>query len=225
MKKENGGMLPVILGIGIIAVIVAVVLVFSFMSKGMDDAMSTVNVPDTPATEAADDGVLKDYEKEGYVTLPDYKSFKAEIKKEESDDWEGAVFDEYVEGCKVEKYPDGAVEEANADLHRQYNAFAGAAGMTYTELLESYGTSEEDMYDLAKDTVASQMIAKTIAFREGLKFEDSELNDYIMKLMELDKSDVESEDQLLQDYLDTVGSRPKDDIYVLLAGEYLAGLQ
>ena len=225
MKKKKDVWMPVILGVGFIALVAGVVLLFCVWTPGTGETITSVNNPDVPATEAADDGVLKDYETDGYIKLADYKTFKTTEKKEDTDDWAGTVWDDYVSKCKVEKYPDGAVEEANADLHRQYNAFAEAAGMKYTELLDSYGTTEEDIYELAKDTVKSQMAAKTIAYREGLRIDESKVDEQLMFLMGYDESDKDDDEDLMKSYIDTVGSRPKDDIYVLLASEYIVDKQ
>ncbi len=110
MKKKKDVWMPVILGVGFIALVAGVVLLFCVWTPGTGETITSVNNPDIPATEAADDGVLKDYETDGYIKLADYKTFKTTEKKEDTDDWAGTVWDDYVSKCKVEKYPDGAVE-------------------------------------------------------------------------------------------------------------------
>ncbi len=74
MKKKKDVWMPVILGVGFIALVVGVVLLFCVWTPGTGETITSVNNPDIPATEAADDGVLKDYETDGYIKRADYKT-------------------------------------------------------------------------------------------------------------------------------------------------------
>lgn len=214
-KKEN--ILPIILGMLFIAAIVVAVL---FLSKQTKEKETQIPSP-TPAAVAADDGKLLDYEKEGIVTLADYKSFKETGDPADTDDWEQMVWDDYLAECKVTAYPDELLSGAVDETRMQYESFAAVNDMTYEELLESYGMDENTVNEVAKDTVKSRLVAKTIAYREGFSPSDDDKVTYLMKVMDYDEGDKDSLENLLKDYSENYGSRPMDDVYVEMAKELL----
>ena len=228
-KKKKDGMLPILLGIGAIVVVIVVVLLLSMRTRKEEEKQAGRQAvgqtePETtigPVTEAADDGELMDYEKSGNIVLGDYSHFQESNKKEDSDDWEQLVWDDYLETCELKSFPDGLVDEALRDTHMQYQRFAEASGMTYAELLEQYGTDEAAVKEMAEDTVKSRMVAKTIASREGWTIDPAKEVDYLLKAMDYEEEDRDTKEVLLKDYYENYGCRPKDDIFVEMAQEFL----
>lgn len=227
---RDGGMMPVILGVLIIVAVVGAVLAISFLTGKGKETTQVEKHEETKkrqAVEAADDGKLEDYEKSGLVTLTDYKSFAKSYKKPEDneEDLRDALWDDYLETCQVKEYPENLVEEALADTIMQYEGFAEVTGVTYDELLESYGMDESMVEDVAKDTIRGRLVASTIATRERLNADDATLEKYLMKLMDYDKSDFSSMEQLKKDYLEGYSVRPVDDVYVEMVKDYLTDLR
>lgn len=218
MKKTNkkSDLWPILLGVLVVAAIAGVVIFFSIQSK-------------TPVkkdrVQAADDGVLKDYEKEGIITLGDYSDVsglatKEDLSTENTDDPNDLLWENYLATCKISSYPKELVTEAKEDLETQYVGFAEASGMSYEEVMESYGFDDASIDESAKDEVFGRLVAKTIANRENLTITDDK---YRSALIELDGWDDKTSAvaEVEKNYIETSSVRPHDDVYVVLVKEFL----
>lgn len=162
------------------------------------------------------------FSKGKYKTADAYmKSLKEKLKKENKENIEELAWEAFTQKCEVSTYPSKLVREEVKNLKKQYKGFAEVSGMSMDELLESLGMDDAGLQELAQDTVRDRMIAKTIAGRESLKMDEKTGRKYLIKLMDYDKSD-ESYDELMQDYEEDYGSRPKDDILVKMVKELVA---
>ncbi|MEE3468541.1 MAG: hypothetical protein VZQ83_08890 [Eubacterium sp.] len=207
---------PIILGILVIAAIIGVVLFFS---------MKTKEGPTRTAEEAADDGQLVDYEKDGPITLGDYHAVnklltKDDLSEENSDDPLGLLWDEYLKTCKIKKYPKELLDEALLDNQMQFQDFLEASGMSADELSASYNMDDDTIEENAKDNVKGRLVAKTIALREGMTMTDEKLREYLIRILEEDDKNI-SLDAILKEYIDGTGVRPRDDAYVEMVKDYL----
>ena len=207
-KKNTDTWLPIVLGVLMIAVVVGLVLLFSNLSNR--------------ASESAGDGELVDYEEQGLIELADYQNPGIEILSEEdSDDPPGALWDDYIEKCKSKKLPEDLTEEAYADTVKEYEGFAEVSGITYEELLNEYSMTEDTVVSVAEDTVMGRLAAKTIALRESITVDDATMEAQLMELMGYEEADREPLDDLIEDYVENYGSRPRDDVYVEVVKQWL----
>lgn len=216
MKKKKDSIIPIILGVVVIALIIGGVLIFSFFTK-----KEQAEANSRKAVEAEDDGEAIDYEKKGIIKLGDYKGFKETTDPKESDDWETLIWDDFLETCEIEEYPEKLEEEAILDTQMQYQGFAEASGVSYEDIMSEYSMDDDTVRDVARDTVKGRLVAKTIAVREGFKISDSDLDKYLKKMMECSENDKSTSEELMKDYLEGYSVRPKDDIYIEMVKELL----
>ena len=232
-KKAQSGIVPVIIGVVVIVVVVAAILITATWSQRVKEQQDLII-----ATEQSEgDGELSDYEAPNYIKLADYSEFSISDEDEEAIEEEedtseddklaekkSAMWDNYVAACTIDSYPDDLVEEAVYDTKKQYENFAYVTGETYEDLLESYGMDEETVTDVSKDTVLSRMIAKTIAYREGLSLDDELTEKYLLVLTSYEEGEEkESYEELVKDYMENYSGRYLDDCYVELVKEWLYG--
>ncbi|MBO4395273.1 MAG: hypothetical protein J5819_02885 [Eubacterium sp.] len=207
-KHRKDTWLPIILGVLMIAAVIGLVLFLSNMSE--------------KASESAGDGELVDYEEQGTIKLADYNNPGIEILDEkESDDPPGAFWDDYVEKCSAKKLPQDLVDEAYSDTRKEYEGFAEVTGTTYEELLNEYGMTEDTVLSVAEDTVKGRLAAKTIAIRESITIDDSVMEEKLMDIMGYEEEDREPLDDLIKDYVENYGRRPRDDVYVEVVKQWL----
>ena len=67
------------------------------------------------------------------------------------------------------------------------------------------------------------MLAKTIAKWENIVPDDDTSRKYLIQLMEYEEDDKESLEDLLENYREDYGSRPKDDILVAAVKDLISG--
>ena len=134
------------------------------------------------------------------------------------------MWDELRENSEVKSAPASVFTTAKEDVTRMYTNFAELSGTTVEELLAQFDMEEGGIDELANDTVAEQMIAKTIAAKEGLTMDDAY---YEAKLREMLGSEEDEEtakmtlEELEKEYRETVGSRPRDDMLVERVRDYV----
>ena len=126
-----------------------------------------------------------------------------------------------LESCEVIRYPKGAVEEEEKELKEQYEAFAQMHGVSYEELLQGFGMSEESLPELAQETVMERMAVKTIIAREQLVFDDAAYEKYLLSSMEYSENSGKKLEELEREYREDYGSHPKDDMMLLFVQEYV----
>ena len=81
---------------------------------------------------------------------------------------------------------------------------------------------EEGISEITQDTVADQMIAKTIAAREGIAVDDAYYLQTLRELLGYEEGDEEKTlEELEKEYKKDQGSRPKDDVLVERVRDYV----
>ena len=150
-----------------------------------------------------------------YKTVQEYFEYERANQLAENKESKGElVWDELRENSEVKSAPASVFTTAKEDVTRMYTNFAELSGTTVEELLAQFDMEEGGIDELANDTVAEQMIAKTIAAKEGLTMDDAY---YEAKLREMLGSEEDEEtakmtlEELEKEYRETVGSRPRDD--------------
>jgi hypothetical protein len=178
----------------------------------------------------AGDGVLVDYEKENLITMGDYQNIelnKDDLEDEDMTEEEMAgelAWETLVDESDVLDYPDSLVEEEFQATKTQYEDMAELLGCTTEELMEQFGIEDEDsFYEIAEDQVKQRMIAKTLMAKENLQMDEDTYTEYLMNYMEYTKKDGKTQEELVEEYTTDYGSRPKDDMYIEYAKNYLAG--
>lgn len=160
-----------------------------------------------------------------YKTVQEYFEYERANQLAENKESKGElVWDELRENSEVKSAPASVFTTAKEDVTRMYTNFAELSGTTVEELLAQFDMEEGGIDELANDTVAEQMIAKTIAAKEGLTMDDAY---YEAKLREMLGSEEDEEtakmtlEELEKEYRETVGSRPRDDMLVERVRDYV----
>lgn len=157
-----------------------------------------------------------------YKTAEEYRDkLSKKLKKENLENLSEMAWDTFVEKCTVENYPKAYVTEEVDNLNKQYASFAEISGISYEELMESLMMDEESVKETAKDIVRDRMLAKTIAGREKIVPDDSDMRKYLIFLMDYE-DDGETLDELYEEYREDYGSRPKDDVLVEMVKDRIA---
>lgn len=156
----------------------------------------------------------------------DVKSYRKNIakrlRKENMENLEELAWDALMEEGEVMQYPKKLVNEEIENLQMQYAGFAEVSGISYEELMESLMMDDDSVKETAQDVVRDRMVAKTIAKWENFKLDDDTCRKYLIKLMEFEEDDDETLEHLYEDYKEDYGSRPKDDILVAMAKDFIS---
>lgn len=134
-----------------------------------------------------------------------------------------------VEECEVSRIPDALVDEEFENTKAQYKNYAEMEGITYEEAMAMYGQDEDSLKGAAEDTVKERMIAKTIAVKEKLILDDAQYKQFLTETMmddeegEEDSKNEKTLEELVQEYKNDYGSRPKDDMLILLVQTFIGG--
>lgn len=134
-----------------------------------------------------------------------------------------AVWDSVMEDSEVLKYPKGAVEEETVNTKKQYESFAEMQGISFDDLLEQFGMTEEGFEEIAQDTVKERMIAKTIMAKEQLAFDDATYQKYLLDSMEETEDSGKTLEELENEYKEGYGEHPKDDMMLRLVQDFVGG--
>lgn len=170
-----------------------------------------------------DDRYAKKVSKGKYTDVASYReSLAKRLRKENMENINELAWDALMETCKVSTYPETLVTEEIENLKMEYEGFAEVSGISYDELMESLMMDDDSIRETAQDTVRDRMIAKSIAKWESFSLTDEVCRKYLIQLMEYEEDDDETLDQLLEDYEEDYGSRPRDDILVVMAKEFVA---
>lgn len=169
-----------------------------------------------------DNSYAKWLSKDKYKTVDAYKEYlKEKLKKENIENINELAWTEFMDSCKVKKYPEELVKDTEDDLKMQYENFAKASETTYEDLLASIGMDDDLVHETAQDTVRDRMIAKTIAKQENLQMDDESYRKYLMQTMEYTEKDKMTLKALVSEYTRDYGGHPKDDMLVELAKEFV----
>lgn len=157
-----------------------------------------------------------------YKTVDSYlEHLKKQLRKDNMENIEELAWEAFVEKCGVTDYPEKMVEEEVDNLYMQYQGFAEINGVSTEELLESIGMDDASIRELAQDAVRDRMLAKTVAGIENIEPDEETGRQCLIDIMDYEESD-ETYEELLQDYEENYGNRPKDDILVKIVKEMIA---
>ncbi len=174
------------------------------------------------------DGVLVDYEKEGLLTLMEYKGIplsKKDLKDEDLSEEEMAgesAWETVVDGSDVTDYPQSLVDEEYEITKKQYEDMAELLGGTMEDLLQQFGMDEDGLYEVSEDQVKQRMIAKTIAYREKIELDEDTYISSLREYMEIEEGEEKTKEELEEEYVADYGNHPKDDMYIELVKKYIA---
>ncbi len=134
------------------------------------------------------------------------------------------VWYEVVENTEINKYHKGELDAAIEETNKSYESFAEFSGMTKEELLAQFGMTEDDIKDVAKDTAAEKMIAKTIAAKEGLVLDDETYKKLLIEYMEYEDGEEEklTFEQIEEEFLSNYDVNPRDGMFLEFIKEYIA---
>lgn len=160
--------------------------------------------------------------KNKYKTVDEYYAYaKARDRQENIDSLGDTIWDDYLEKCKVKKYPEGSKKQAYEDLKKQYNGVGELSGLSYEEVISGWGMTDDDVKDLAKDEVKGRMVAKTIAARENINLPDQQYREFLTEEVTMEEGEEPALETLEERYRKEVSSYPKDDMLVKLVKEFI----
>lgn len=168
-----------------------------------------------------------------YKTVQTYFEYEKENQLAENRSSKGElVWDSLKENVEVKSAPEKMTARAMEDITNMYTNFAQLSDTTVEDLLAQFGMEEDGIEEIANDTVIDQMIAKTIAAKEGITMDDVYYEAKLKEILGLnekpEEGGVDEEtaaamtlESLEQEYRDTMGSRPKDDMLIERVREYI----
>lgn len=116
-----------------------------------------------------------------YNTVTEYNDYlRNKLLKENEEDQKEFAWSDVLEDCKVITYPEDMMKEARQEVLQGYYDMADLYGYTHDEIFESFGRKNEqdfvdnDLDELAQDTVKETLVAEAIAKREGIQYSDEE---------------------------------------------------
>ncbi len=158
-----------------------------------------------------------------YKTIDEYYEYEKQLQLKDNQENKGdLVWDSLKEETEITSVSEVMLTRSTEDVTNMYKNFAELSGTTVEELLESFGMGEDGISEIAQDTVADYMIAKTIAAREGITLDDTYYMQTLRELLGYEEGDEEkSLEELEKEYKKDQGSRPKDDVLVERVREYV----
>lgn len=158
-----------------------------------------------------------------YKTIDEYYEYEKQLQLKDNQENKGdLVWDSLKEETEITTVSEVMLSRTTEDVTNMYKNFAEMSGMTVDELLESFGMGEEGISEITQDTVADQMIAKTIAAREGIAVDAAYYLQTLRELLGYEEGDEEKTlEELEKEYKKDQGSRPKDDVLVERVRDYV----
>ncbi len=158
-----------------------------------------------------------------YKTIDEYYEYEKQLQLKDNQENKGdLVWDSLKEETEITSVSEVMLTRSTEDVTNMYKNFAELSGTTVEDLLESFGMGEDGISEIAQDTVADYMIAKTIAAREGITLDDTYYMQTLRELLGYEEGDEEkSLEELEKEYKKDQGSRPKDDVLVERVREYV----
>lgn len=164
----------------------------------------------------------KEMSKGKYKTVKAYYEYaKGREERENRKNVGDTVWEDLVKDCKVKHYPEGAQKQAYRDQKRSYKYFAEASGMTYEELISSFGYDDSDINSLANDAVRDRMAAKAIAKKENLAMTDIQYEQFLLEFLQPDEEEPKTLKAMETRYRKEQSSYPRDDMLIELVKQYL----
>ena len=158
-----------------------------------------------------------------YKTIDEYYEYEKQLQLKDNQENKGdLVWDSLKEETEITTVSEVMLSRTTEDVTNMYKNFAELSGTTVEELLESFGMGEDGISEVAQETVADHMIAKTIAAREGITLDDAYYMQTLRELLGYEEGDDEKPlEELEKEYKKDQGSRPKDDVLVERVREYV----
>lgn len=158
-----------------------------------------------------------------YKTIDEYYEYEKQLQLKDNQENKGdLVWDSLKEETEITTVSEVMLSRTTEDVTNMYKNFAELSGPTVEELLESFGMGEDGISEVAQETVADHMIAKTIAAREGITLDDAYYMQTLRELLGYEEGDDEKPlEELEKEYKKDQGSRPKDDVLVERVREYV----
>lgn len=170
-----------------------------------------------------DDAYAREVSKGKYKSVAEYrKMLREKLQKDNMENMGELAWDALMEKCQINQYPKALVKEEVKNLKKQYAGFAEVSGISYEELMESLMMDEASVEDTAQDVVRDRMVAKTMAKWENFTLDEKTCRKYLIQLMEYEKDDDDTLEHFYEDYREDYGNRPKDDILVAMAKDYVS---
>ena len=137
-----------------------------------------------------------------YNTTQEYEEdIKKEIEEENRANKQDFVWTEVLEGAKVSEYPDDLMEEAKEEVLQGYYDMADMYGMSHDEIFQMWGEKDEaafvenELEELAQDTVKEILVAEAIAKAEGIHYSDDDYDEIVSEEYEYNSDAYDSEEE------------------------------
>lgn len=121
-----------------------------------------------------------------YKTVDEYN---AHLKQELASEYEAEKaeysWSDVLESSKVKAYPENMLMAAREKVLQEYYDMADLYGMSHDEIFQSFGMENEqdfvdnDLEELAKDTVKEQLVARAVATKEKINYTEQEYADIV----------------------------------------------
>ena len=129
------------------------------------------------------------------------------------------------EQVTVNNYHKGELNNAIEEATLSYENFAAFSGYdTVAELLETFGMTEEDLEDVAKDMALDRMTAKTIAAKENLVLEYAEYRELLVDYMEYETGVDENMtiEEIEAEFEESYAENPKEAMFLEFVKRFVA---
>lgn len=116
-----------------------------------------------------------------YKTVEEYNAYlRKELAAEYEEEKSEYSWSDVVESSKVKMYPENMLKEAQKKVLQGYYDMADLYGMEHDEIFQTFGRENEqdfvdnDLEELAKDTVKEQLVTRAIAVKEKINYTKQE---------------------------------------------------
>lgn len=178
------------------------------------------------------DAIVPEYDDSFVQSISDYKNTeeydkylrKKLLKENESDKAEYAWSD-FLDTCKVKKYPDDMMEAAEDIVLQGYYDMAGLYGYTNDEVFQSFGYESEedfrktDLDELAKDTVKENLAALALSEQENISYTEEDYQKIVDEEFSYNEDDYDSK----EDYESKNRQELKNETLMKVVKDWLAG--
>ena len=153
------------------------------------------------------DAIEPDYNNEFIQSISDYQTveeynahLKEELEKSAEEEKAEYAWSEVMEKSDIKNYPEDMVAAAKEEVLQGYYDMADVQGCTHDEIFQSFGFADEpdfvenQLEELALDTVKEIMVAQAVANKEGISYTKKEYASLLEEEYEDNKSSYDSEE-------------------------------
>ena len=183
--------------------IITVFLLIAFMCIGLSSC-----APNPPVTEQGGDTDVVDepmdlaaLELSEYVELGNYKSMTVRYDPEKTSRGD-AAWAELVSISKIKEYPEEQVAYYLYQKRTAYEHMAKAGGVTYEELIESLGLTEETILSESRDLTAQDLVLAALIKAESVELTEEDKSAHFEKYVELFVSEYGYTEDYVRKYLE-----------------------